>query len=138
VLRQWLGAGEASRRSSSATSISRRWKTTSGRHKQLLNDRVSHTPIECDEADSTCSRRRPATGSTLIRTLHIPSRGEGLSPGGATARHEWEKSNRGRRLDHIWATPDLARRSNGIEILREARGWTQPSDHVPVIATLKL
>ena len=52
--------------------------------------------------------------------------------------HDWQLSNRGRRLDHIWTTPDLARRSQGIEILREARGWKQPSDHVPVMATLDL
>ena len=45
---------------------------------------------------------------------------------------DWQASNRGRRLDHIWATPELARLSRGIEVVREARGWQQPSDHVPV------
>ena len=30
------------------------------------------------------------------------------------------------------------RRCQGIEILREARGWERPSDHVPVIARFDL
>jgi exodeoxyribonuclease III len=32
----------------------------------------------------------------------------------------------------------MAQRSTGISVLRETRGWTQPSDHVPVIARFKL
>ena len=37
-----------------------------------------------------------------------------------------------RRLDHIWATPALAETARSIDVLVEARGWTRPSDHVPV------
>jgi exodeoxyribonuclease-3 len=47
---------------------------------------------------------------------------------------DWAASDRGRRLDHIWSTPGLAPHCQNIEILKDARGWTQPSDHVPVIA----
>ena len=45
-------------------------------------------------------------------------------------------SDRGRRLDHIWVTPELAPAVADARILREARGWTQASDHVPVMIDL--
>jgi exodeoxyribonuclease-3 len=47
---------------------------------------------------------------------------------------DWRAADRGRRLDHIWASPDMAARSTGIDVRKDARGWEQPSDHVPVIA----
>ncbi|MGH6880311.1 MAG: exodeoxyribonuclease III, partial [Hypericibacter sp.] len=46
---------------------------------------------------------------------------------------DWEASDRGRRLDHIWVTRPLKSKLKGAAVLREARGWTQPSDHVPVV-----
>ena len=47
---------------------------------------------------------------------------------------EWDLTNKGRRLDHIWATADIAAHTVNAEIVRPARGWTdKPSDHVPVI-----
>jgi exodeoxyribonuclease-3 len=45
---------------------------------------------------------------------------------------DWKKSNRGRRLDHIWATESLKHFQN-FQILKDARSWDKPSDHVPVI-----
>jgi exodeoxyribonuclease-3 len=49
---------------------------------------------------------------------------------------DWAASDRGRRLDHIWATPSLAPRLTGSMVIREARGWLPPSDHVPVLVDL--
>ena len=51
---------------------------------------------------------------------------------------DWDVSDRGRRLDHIWSSENLAGHLTRIEILREARGWDRPSDHVPVIAHFDL
>jgi exodeoxyribonuclease III len=47
---------------------------------------------------------------------------------------DWDISDRGRRLDHIWANKAISDRCTGIEVLRHVRSWPQPSDHVPVIA----
>jgi len=47
---------------------------------------------------------------------------------------DWKKSNRGRRLDHIWATPGLKAQIKAYSSIESARDWKQPSDHVPVIA----
>jgi exodeoxyribonuclease-3 len=45
-------------------------------------------------------------------------------------------SDRGRRLDHVWVTPPLAPALRRAEIVKEARGWDMPSDHVPVLVEL--
>jgi exodeoxyribonuclease-3 len=50
---------------------------------------------------------------------------------------DWEAADKGRRLDHVWVTPSLQDELAGAEVERSARGWTLPSDHVPVIVTLK-
>ncbi|MGI9509150.1 MAG: exodeoxyribonuclease III, partial [Geminicoccaceae bacterium] len=49
---------------------------------------------------------------------------------------DWSTSDRGRRLDHIWVTPDLSDRVQNADVLRAARGWEKPSDHVPMTVTL--
>ena len=51
---------------------------------------------------------------------------------------DWEAADRGRRLDHIWTTSGLAPACKELRILKEARGWTQSSDHVPVMARFAL
>jgi len=51
---------------------------------------------------------------------------------------DWNAADKGRRLDHIWATPDIAAAAHGSRILRACRGWPQPSDHAPVLATFDL
>ena len=53
------------------------------------------------------------------------------------------KSDRGRRLDHIWVSPALkdAALSNGQgghEIHRQCRFWERPSDHAPITQILDL
>jgi exodeoxyribonuclease III len=49
----------------------------------------------------------------------------------------WQASDRGRRLDHVWITPALLDRLRGAAVLRAARSWPQPSDHVPVTIVLE-
>jgi exodeoxyribonuclease-3 len=51
---------------------------------------------------------------------------------------DWKASNRGRRLDHIWVTPALQKAIKKHDILKDARDWTQTSDHVPVMLELDL
>ena len=54
-------------------------------------------------------------------------------PGGAIAPPDWEASDRGRRLDHVWFSQGLKGAATKHAILKEMRGWKQPSDHVPVV-----
>ena len=51
---------------------------------------------------------------------------------------DWERSDRGRRLDHVWVSNDLAGNLVSHRVLKEARNWEQPSDHVPVAVTLNV
>ena len=97
-------------------------------HKQLLKV-VSHTPVETDKLDEILME---GNWVDLVRK-HIPTNEKLYSWWSYRARN-WDVSDRGRRLDHIWATPDIAAKSASAEILRDARGWGEkPSDHVPVI-----
>jgi exodeoxyribonuclease-3 len=44
------------------------------------------------------------------------------------------ESDRGLRIDHLWATPELFGRCTDCRVIREPRGWEKPSDHAPVMA----
>lgn len=44
------------------------------------------------------------------------------------------KNDKGRRIDHIWASPDLAVRLQSAWVDRAARNWKGTSDHAPVFA----
>lgn len=101
-------------------------------HKQLLNV-VSHTPIETE----TLEDLRRAGGWQDLMRLHCPPPQKLYTWWSYRAR-DWNAADRGRRLDHIWSSRNAAGALQGIEILREARGWERPSDHVPVIAHFDL
>ncbi len=49
---------------------------------------------------------------------------------------DWQEVNKGRRLDHIWASQRAAEEVASVRILRDARDWIPPSDHVPVTVRL--
>ncbi len=97
-------------------------------HRKLLNV-VSHTPVEVERLETVRSAGRWVD----VARKHIPD-GRLFSWWSYRAR-DWSASDRGRRLDHLWATPDIAGGSSGSRILRSVRGWDKPSDHAPVIAS---
>ena len=97
-------------------------------HKDLLKV-VSHTPIETEGLN----RVQKAGQWVDVMRRHVPADRKLYTWWSYRAR-DWQAADRGRRLDHVWATDGLAAASKGIEVLKEARGWTQSSDHVPVMA----
>ncbi|MGE0847158.1 MAG: exodeoxyribonuclease III [Flavobacteriaceae bacterium] len=97
-------------------------------HKQLLKV-VSHTPVETEKL----VRWQQRGNFVDLARQHTPPP-EKLFTWWSYRARDWDVSNRGRRLDHIWSTPDIAPAARRIEIVRDARGWERPSDHVPVIA----
>jgi exodeoxyribonuclease-3 len=106
-------------------------------HKQLLKV-VSHTPVEVDKLaamqaahDFTDCARMFADDSEKIHSWW------------SYRSKDINKSDRGRRLDHIWVSPALkdAAYSSGAaghEIHRPCRFWERPSDHAPVTQILNL
>jgi exodeoxyribonuclease-3 len=46
---------------------------------------------------------------------------------------DWAKSDRGRRLDHVWSSPELEQSAVSHEVAEKCRSWVKPSDHAPLI-----
>jgi len=100
-------------------------------HKALLKI-VSHTPIEVDHLNAA----REAGGWVDVTRANLP---EGrLYSWWSYRSPDWNAADKGRRLDHVWATADIANAGHSSRILRDVRGWDQPSDHAPVFATFDL
>ena len=78
---------------------------------------------------------RPATGSMSMRALTPEPEALHLVE---LSRPDWKAADRGRRLDHIWVSPQLGDRVAAIDIAKAARGWERPSDHVPVTAAMEV
>ena len=97
-------------------------------HKKLLKV-VSHTPIEVEHLAETQNSARWID----ITRQDIPD-GRLYTWWSYRAR-DWDAADKGRRLDHIWATPDIAGTAHSSRVLRDARGWEKPSDHAPLFAT---
>jgi len=100
-------------------------------HRQLLGV-VSHTPPETE-----------ALTGWLHQGFHdavrhfVPAERK-LYTWWSYRNRDWRASDRGRRLDHIWVSRDLADGLQSQTILREARDWPQASDHVPVCVELEV
>jgi exodeoxyribonuclease III len=96
-------------------------------HRQLLKV-VSHTPIE---VEALTRWQRIGAWHDAVRHFVPPDRK--LFTWWSYRARDWEASDRGRRLDHVWVSPDLAGGLLRHDVLKAARGWAQASDHVPVM-----
>nr|WP_316656890.1 exodeoxyribonuclease III [uncultured Gellertiella sp.] len=101
-------------------------------HRQMLKI-VSHTPVETEGLLQVM-----AEGNWLdLMRQHVPHT-EKLYTWWSYRAKDWDMADKGRRLDHIWSSADLGPDLKGIDVLRAARGWERPSDHVPVTAEFDL
>ena len=100
-------------------------------HKKLLKI-VSHTPIEVEHFNDVM-----AAGDWHDVTRADISEGKLYSWWSYRAK-DWDAADKGRRLDHVWATGDIKAAAHSSRVLRDARGWEKPSDHAPVFATFDL
>jgi exodeoxyribonuclease-3 len=101
-------------------------------HKQLSSV-VSHTPIEIAHMEALRRSR-----DWIDTARHFTPEPEKLYTWWSYRAADWAKADKGRRLDHIWITPALKPALKAVEIVRTARGWQQPSDHVPSIVELEV
>ncbi len=101
-------------------------------HKQLLKV-VSHTPVEV----AALERFREAHGWSDLGREHILAP-ERYFSWWSYRSPDWRKNDRGRRLDHMWASPDLARQARAHRVLEAVRDWERPSDHVPLVTDFEL
>lgn len=98
-------------------------------HKALLKI-VSHTPIEVEKLAAVAAAG-PWTDAVRLRVDPAVK----LFSWWSYRSADWSNADKGRRLDHIWTSRELAKSVVGVEVVRAARGWERPSDHVPVLAT---
>lgn len=102
-------------------------------HKQLLKV-VSHTPIEVERLTAL---QEELNWFDAMRKF-VPET-EKLYTWWSYRARDWQKSNRGRRLDHIWVSPNLAHTAQSLHLPSQARGWEpKPSDHIPVMIDFQL
>ena len=98
--------------------------------KQLLKV-VSHTPVETEAL-----KRLISDGGWVDAVREHFGADEKLYSWWSYRARDWAASNRGRRLDHIWISHDLAPSVKVVDIKADYRGAEKPSDHVPVIVEL--
>lgn len=106
-------------------------------HKQLLKV-ISHTPGEVDILNKLL-----ASGdfTDCARALHGDDAKQELFSWWSYRSRDINKSDRGRRLDHIWVSPALKDTilkggKDTHQIHRPCRLWERPSDHAPVTQIL--
>ncbi len=97
-----------------------------------LRDVVSHTPIERD----SLRELQELSGGWCDAMRALTPHEQKLYSWWSYRNRDWDKSDRGRRLDHIWLSPALKESLKSGKIIREARGFDSPSDHVPVMVEL--
>jgi exodeoxyribonuclease III len=104
-------------------------------HK-FMSKVVSHTPIEVEAME----KLQASLGFIdLVREAYPAP--EKLASWWSYRAADFRVSNRGLRLDHLWASPglrDAAFRSGAAsaKIHDDVREWERPSDHAPITADL--
>jgi exodeoxyribonuclease-3 len=101
-------------------------------HKQLMNV-VSHTEPEITRLNTL---KESYDWCDVAR--HFVDSEQKLYSWWSYRNRDWRKSDRGRRLDHIWVTPELTPALKNFSILKDVRDFQSPSDHVPVLLEIDL
>lgn len=96
-------------------------------HKQLI-DVVSHTPIEV----AALGGLQQSNDWVDLGRRFVPPP-ERLYTWWSYRAKDWAASDRGRRLDHMWATADVAATATAHQVFESARSWLKPSDHIPIM-----
>jgi exodeoxyribonuclease-3 len=99
-------------------------------HRALL-DVVSHTPVETEALAEWLAQ------GMVDAVRHFVPAPERLYTWWSYRNRDWRRSDRGRRLDHVWVSRDLTSALRRQQVLRQARDWPQTSDHVPVLVELE-
>jgi exodeoxyribonuclease-3 len=101
-------------------------------HKQLLNV-VSHTPIETETLLDIID-----SGEWVDVMRAITPHNEKLYSWWSYRNRNWEISNRGRRLDHVWVSKKIFPQVKSGVIYNGTRSWERPSDHVPIVIDIDI
>ena len=89
-------------------------------HRQLLKV-VSHTPVETQAFEAM----RESGGWTDLMRLNVPW-DEKLYTWWSYRAADWQRSDRGRRLDHVWSSRNLVDSLRDVEIVRRRAAGSGP------------
>ena len=102
-------------------------------HKQMINV-VSHTPEERNLLNSIQNHHSFHDAVRTKLGYH-----DKLYTWWSYRNRDWKKSNRGRRLDHIWIKGNInINEQCVVHILKEMRDWDLPSDHVAILLDIDI
>lgn len=101
-------------------------------HKQLL-DVVSHTPVETEGL-----LKMQAARGWVDAVRHFVPAEQKLYSWWSYRSPNWELADKGRRLDHVWVSPQLKGKLKGAEVIKAMRGKEKASDHAPILVRLDL
>jgi exodeoxyribonuclease III len=101
-------------------------------HKQLLKI-VSHTPVETEGM-----LKMQAARGWVDAVRHFVPATEKLYSWWSYRSPDWAAADKGRRLDHVWVSPNLQPQLKSVAVVKAMRGEDKASDHVPIIVTLDL
>ncbi len=96
-------------------------------HKALLGT-VSHTPVEVAALDAL-----KASNSWVDLGRHFHPAPARLHTWWSYRSPDFTRNDRGRRLDHMWATAEVAATALSHTVFEDCRTWLKPSDHVPLL-----
>lgn len=99
-------------------------------HERLKNI-VTHTAVEIAHLEAL----RQA-GDWLDAVRHFLADDEKLFTWWSYRARDWEAADKGRRLDHIWVSSEIGAALRAMSVIRQARDWDPPSDHVPVVVEI--
>lgn len=95
---------------------------------QKLRRSITHTEIEIDLIE----RMRRSRDWVDVARVFVPPE-EKLFTWWSYRAPNFRTANKGRRLDHIWASPSLRDGLSHFHVADEVRGWKNPSDHAPLL-----
>jgi exodeoxyribonuclease III len=101
-------------------------------HKALLNV-VSHTPVEVEALG-----RLQASNDWVDLGRHFHPAPGRLYTWWSYRSPDWTRNDRGRRLDHMWASGDVAALARHHHVYEPCRAWARPSDHVPLLTEFEI
>jgi len=101
-------------------------------HRQLLNV-VSHTPVEVDALNGLL-----ASNDWVDLGRHFFPAPQRLHTWWSYRSPDWTVNDRGRRLDHMWASKEVAAKAVAHKVHESCRNWLKPSDHVPLVTEFEV
>ena len=101
-------------------------------HKKLKNI-ITHTEIEINHL-----AKIQRSGNWIDAMRHLIPAEKKCFTWWSYRASDWKTSNKGRRLDHVWISPDLLPVLENVLVLEDLRSVDKPSDHAPVMVSLSL